>query len=711
MDRKERRELRLEVAAEAHQTFLKEVEHKAAEGVDRAEVVRERNFVARERRRRTIARPTRDLDPLERMVGPSLDYRDFPPNEIARRKGRPVARLHELQEGVVPYGFGTGFLVGPNILITNNHVFPSVEFAVNCGANFLYEKDGDNRTRNGHTYALRPDIFFYSFKDLDLTLVYVEEKPIDAGPNLTTLGQLQLIETRGKVIEGSPLSIIQYPLGENKKYAFEQNTVTLIDDDQGIIQYTTDTQQGSSGAPGFNDAWEVAVLHYTGVPSIVNGRWMTKTGKVWDKETMTENDILWVANAGKSISKIVAHLKGRQWSETDQSHVSSILMNSADPVLANNNHVNQPNERASMPPVNSENIAPQHGMIFNFYGPNTIHIGGSPASQALPGQVPAPLVAAEAKLRFDEDFRTRGGYDQNFLGFRVPVPSVAEARKIELYHAFGTNQPYLLKYHHFSIVMNKARRFLMWSAENVNYSNDVRDDRERSEFGSDSNSWRIDRRLPVQFQVTGEEFYDPATLVDKGHMVRRDDNVWADNADALRIEYANSDTFHYTNCTPQHEEFNRNAFGVQGLWGILENQIKKQLDTLDTNRDYGQKACVFSGPILDNDGDPEYNGIQYPLEFWKVFVINSASVGKLAYGFILSQKDKVEEFGLEEGLPRFNVAVRAMQRSLKTIEAQSGVVFDQALHVIDVLRNQADPTESLDRDMRNFVSAKSHVEL
>jgi endonuclease G len=212
--------------------------------------------------------------------------------------------------------------------------------------------------------------------------------------------------------------------------------------------------------------------------------------------------------------------------------------------------------------------------------------------------------------------------------------------------------------------------------------------------------------------VQADEFYDPATLIDKGHLVRRDDNCWAENADSLGIEYGNSDTFHWTNCTPQHELFNRDMMGVKGLWGILENEIKKQLnDPKNLQKDFGQRACVLAGPVLDNKNDPEYNDIQYPLLFWKIFALVSESDGPLVYGFLLSQQDKVEEFGLEkEARPRFNVKVKAMQRPLKEIEKLSGVIFDETLHQFDVLNGEPPAPESLDHEtMKNFVRGKKKI--
>jgi endonuclease G len=701
MKSNERRELRLRAAEKANALFVKQPTGAPREKVV-AEAIRTQNFIERETLRKSLHGDT-IIQVLERQIGSTLDLKDFPPSTLAGKNGRPVARIHEIATGFVPEGFGTGFLVAPNILITNNHVFPTIQHALTCGANFLHEKDKDNHILNGVTFRILPDTFFYTNADLDFTLVYVETQSIEGTMDLKDIGCLPLIATKGKTIIGSAISIIQYPLGGHKRYAFEQNTVTDIDDLQGIIQYTTDTLPASSGAPCFNDSFEVVALHYTGIPSIVDGKWRTKKGEVWDKETMSENDILWVANAGKSISAIIASLKSIRFSEKDRPFVDLVLRNSADPLLAGTSV--KPVESGS--PVNEKNLPAMNNLVLNFNGPTNVYISQSAGQPVLAAAEPGPAVAiaTEAKIRFDENYSNRRGYSETFLqGFRVPRPKVIQPRQKELYKPFGSSLPLILKYHNYSLVMNKKRRFQMWSAVNVDYAETVRDTRDRDDFGNDSNAWRTDKRLPVRYQVTGEEFYDPATRVDKGHMVRRDDNCWAKHADPLGIEYANSDSFHYTNCLPQHELFNRDMFGVKGLWGVLENEIKKQLTVAnDPRRDFGQKASILAGPVLDNEKDPEYNEIQYPLEFWKVFAIVSETDGNLVYGFLLSQKDKVDEFGLEvEALPRFNATVKALQVSLREIEEKSGIIFDDSLHDFDVLKDAPDATEPLLGDMSNF---------
>jgi endonuclease G len=628
----------------------------------------------------------------ERLVGPTNDLKDFAPYELARKKGKPVCRIHEIVPGVQPSGFGTGFLIAQNLLLTNYHVFPSKQHSENCAANFLHEKDSSGRILEGIRFKLRPDIFFYNYEDLDFAIVFVESNPIEGNGLLNDLGVLNLIETKGKIIEGRPISIIQYPLGGHKRYAYENNFVTAIEDKIGVIQYTTDTLPASSGSPAFNTSWEVVALHYTSIPCIVDGKWRTRTGEIWDRETMSEEDVFWIGNAGKSVSKIISYLRTLKLSTVHQKYIDQIVKNSADPV-----NQNESNDGVVFPqnmqnnyqnPINNA----MEKINLNFTGPVNIYI-----NQTAPQPAPMPNLNSnevvdellqEKPIRFDEDYDNREGYNEDFLDdFKVPIPIVIQTRQSELFKKFGTNEPYILKYYHYSLVMNKERRMLMWAASNVNYSTSVRDGRSRKSLGEDSKAWRTDPRIPEKYQIQAAEFYDPATLVDKGHMVRRDDNVWYDGADALKIEYSNSDTFHWTNCTPQHEEFNRDMFGVKGLWGILENEIKKQLnDENDANKDYNQKACVLSGPVLDKN-DPSAYGIQYPYKFWKVFAINSVSKGKLVYGFILSQENKVLELGLEkEGLPRFNATVKKLQASLTEIEELAGIKFHDDLHQWDVKR-------------------------
>ena len=66
---------------------------------------------------------------------------------------------------------------------------------------------------------------------------------------------------------------------------------------------------------------------------------------------------------------------------------------------------------------------------------------------------------------------------------------------------------------------------------------------------------------------------------------------------------------HYSNCTPQHKDFNRN----KALWAGLEDSI---LNGATTAR---RRITVFNGPVFTED-DPTVRHVKIPLAFWKVGV-------------------------------------------------------------------------------------------
>jgi V8-like Glu-specific endopeptidase len=55
------------------------------------------------------------------------------------------------------------------------------------------------------------------------------------------------------------VNIIQHPNGGPKRVALRNNLV--YDSDFPRLRYFTDTEQGSSGSPVFNDGWQVVALH------------------------------------------------------------------------------------------------------------------------------------------------------------------------------------------------------------------------------------------------------------------------------------------------------------------------------------------------------------------------------------------------------------------------------------------------------------------
>jgi DNA/RNA endonuclease G (NUC1) len=228
-----------------------------------------------------------------------------------------------------------------------------------------------------------------------------------------------------------------------------------------------------------------------------------------------------------------------------------------------------------------------------------------------------------------EDYANRKGYDPNFLGATVPLPKTDK-------------QVDLLAYANFSVALATERRLSLYAVVNIN-------GRQLVEKHRAGDPWQLDPRVPEDHQVGGK--YYAGTPLDRGHMVRRLDPVWGENADLAEL-----DTFHYPNSCPQHKNLNRKT------WNDLEDYLYDNLQRDD------MKVTVFTGPVLAGD-DAVFHGVQLPKEFWKVVVILRDD-GKLsATAYLLSQEDMVE--GLEFVFGEF----RTYQVTVASIEKKTGLDF------------------------------------
>ncbi|PJG47221.1 hypothetical protein CAF53_02415 [Sphingobium sp. LB126] len=620
---------------------------------------------------------------IERKIGPTLDWIAAPPTEAARAAGRPVARiLVSADPKVEPQGFATGFMISPSVLLTNWHVFPDIASARGAGANFLHEA-GDAGVARGITFEVDPDALFHSDEGLDFAVIAVKPTA-PTGELLSSLNFLAINGSSSKILPGMPIMIIEYPDGDAKRYATTNNKLLELRDD-GFLRYTTDTAEGSSGSPCFSDAWEVCALHHASIPRINGNDILKKNGSVWSPGDPDE-DIDWIANEGIRISFLVKALSAiTPANPTGRRLLDELLAGTIDPAddVAN---LTTTGAMEAAPKVDPTITPPEPQLLnggdmsvtMNFTGPVTIYVGGGqPIPNAPTTAAPTPPVAEEKALRFDPNYDDREGYDPGFLGngILVPLPSVSAARDGEMYKENG--EILVLKYHHYSLATNADRRIQMWSAVNVDYDPAKRMVSGRDFFGRDR--WIGDPRIPAKFQLADADVYGPAGQFDRGHIVRREDNAWG--ATPNEVEFANSDTFHWTNCTPQHAAFNReNAGGIYkgvlGIWGGFESHIQKDLQTGDT------RACILAGPVLAADDTKEDFGtgpIQYPETFWKVVAVASQDAGGArslrTYGFLLSQKDVIARFGVEFAPGEY----ARYQVPLATITEKTGVVFNAVL--------------------------------
>ena len=625
---------------------------------------------------------------MERRIGPTLDLDDDPPTDAARVAGMPVGRIVVLSdEGRVLDGFATGFLLAPGLVMTNHHVFASAGECEGCGIEFGFERVG-GALQQGVTFRYDPARFFLSDETLDFAIVAVEAVSA-SGRRLEDYRTLPLDPMTGKILVGQPISIIQHPDGGPKKFGVRDNELLIApSEDDLFLQYSTDTLPGSSGAPAFNKDWEVVALHHSGVPEMKDGQIMTIRGEPW-RRGMRDEEIHWVANEGARVSCIYQSLRGRTVPREHHAMLA-LLLESFGEDFSKLPALQSERENMAMDPLGPQ--LSRTGVSITIHGPGNFYFpAAAPREDASRGTdglraQPSPAVptAVEKKIVFDPDYDSRPGYLEGFLGIDVPPPGVTPARRDEL--LMEDRAPVVLTYHHYSLVMHRRRRTPMWTAMNADYTRKYRRRKERKEFGSDT--WVPDPRILPKHQIMDQELYAPAAKFDRGHVVRRDDTAWG--VTAKEEAFANSDSFHWTNCTPQHEAFNRDVaqYAGIGVWGMLENHITKQA------RNVGNRLTIFAGPVLsDDDIVHDFGGgsVMIPVRFWKVVVAledhDSPQRRLAAFGFLLDQSYAIEDYGIER-TERFDPGeFQAFQTSLDEITELSGVTFDETLHAADPLGN------------------------
>ncbi len=247
---------------------------------------------------------------LERVIGRndllSVSYMD---RGLAASRTVGCVRLFDNGQFV---GSGTGFMVSPRLLLTNNHVIEDAAIGRQARVVFNFQDDPEGNALPPTTFSLDPDTFFLTNHPLDFTLIAVSPLAAEGMIDLQQIGWSRLIEAEGKAINGEYVTIIQHPNGQPKQIALRENQI--IDVLENFLHYHTDTAPGSSGSPLFNDQWEVVGLHHSGVPKRnAQGKVLTHDNTVWTA-VMGDAAIHWIANEGVRISRILQHVKTRSFS-------------------------------------------------------------------------------------------------------------------------------------------------------------------------------------------------------------------------------------------------------------------------------------------------------------------------------------------------------------------------------------------------------------
>jgi hypothetical protein len=235
---------------------------------------------------------------LERTIREQNPYLDV---EVFRtRLGQIETQVCRI-EIATPRGtvFGTGFLLGPDVLMTNHHVMESVisgkakpEAAL---FRFDYKRLSETVISEGAVFTLAPRDWLIDSSppshvdskrepkpgvpnpdELDYAIVRLEGSPgtRPAGqkpdPKDPPRGWVHIDESAGAPAD-SPLLIMQHPDAGPLKLALDMKAVIGSNANGTRLKYNVNTEGGSSGAPCFNADWNLVALHHSGDPNFDSG--------------------------------------------------------------------------------------------------------------------------------------------------------------------------------------------------------------------------------------------------------------------------------------------------------------------------------------------------------------------------------------------------------------------------------------------------------
>ena len=199
-------------------------------------------------------------------------------------------------------GFGTGFLVGPDRVMTNYHVLkpildnPENYSKVVCRFDFKKSMDGQTIYK-GTKVKMSSDFPIlakssYSQKDLQQTpmdqswgeneldfVLFKLEKPIGKeppgpfkngvpglDPEEEKRGWIKVAHELQSAEPKKDLIIFQHPKGDTIKFSIGRLLDPSLNKNKTRFRYDTNTQGGSSGSPCFNSKWQWIGIHHAGDP-------------------------------------------------------------------------------------------------------------------------------------------------------------------------------------------------------------------------------------------------------------------------------------------------------------------------------------------------------------------------------------------------------------------------------------------------------------
>lgn len=619
-------------------------------------------------------RPVIDIknDQFLNVPEPFLDL-NHPPYSTNINAAIPSIGRIDLPDHPAPYA-GTGFLVGPGLLMTNRHV--AELFATGLGREDLhFRSDGRVEVdfKKETTEQERDD--FQILKVLmihpywDMALLSIKGSVANRQPLILAMEPPENLLDR-------KIAVIGYPAFDHRNNVDVQREVfnnrfsvkrmqpgllkaraTLRSFGKAVSTITHDssTLGGNSGSAVIDGSTgKVVALHFAGI--YLKENYGVSTADLAKDPRIVDAGVLFDRGG---------HTTGGPW---------DTFWASADPVA-------ELDAAAEVQAAVSPQITQKESGATTWTIPLhvTVQVGSPTQGHIVHGggtnaNLPNSLDVVEKLVFVDENYANRKGYQEDFLGLPVPLPTITD---LTIASTIECNQA-IIPYEHYSLAMHKHRRLAMFIAGNI----DLRPERKEPEPGRDytrkalngftnnsSETWHLDPRIPPMHQLPDRFFTKDNKAFDKGHIFRREATTWG--LDYAEVQRANGDTFHVTNCSPQVKGFNRS--NLRGLWGKLENKIGRADDS---------KLIVFAGPILakddrfftgvDNDGTVN---IQIPSRYWKIVI--SRNSGKLeSFAFMLEQdlSSVPLEFQVEAEWREHTVRISELNAMLPYLELPSEIL-------------------------------------
>jgi V8-like Glu-specific endopeptidase len=216
-----------------------------------------------------------ESDLLEKIVRRRVEFAD--PEQWREKMCQREVTVCRVE---IPTSFGTGFLLGPSVAMTNYHVVKDViedpSSRDKVVLRFDYKMTADGKTlREGQEYRLASNDDWLIDKsqsdELDYALMRLEGTPgkDSVGGQTGAPSRGWLNPSAHKFEVGDPLFVIQHP--ESKPLKFAPGSITGTSPAQNRVTYDTNTEYGSSGSPCFTSNWDLVALHHSRVPNANEG--------------------------------------------------------------------------------------------------------------------------------------------------------------------------------------------------------------------------------------------------------------------------------------------------------------------------------------------------------------------------------------------------------------------------------------------------------